>query len=117
MFLSYNDDATIRNILETRLESLPGVKILDWKVKKMASCTKIGVLLDVDDLKLTVESVFELPHVFDKRQLLNEIDEIAEGVKQARIDTACVRIQPKPFSKLLPGTGIRGNFYPRREHL
>lgn len=118
MLLTGRDEPTIKHILTTRLETLPRVKILDFKMKTTRDCIKIAVLLDVDDLKLGVDSYFELPLVFEKTQLLNEIDEIAEGVKTARVEMlVCTDLKPSPLTRRLPGTGIRGRWAMGRAHV
>lgn len=120
MFLTHNDTATIRNILENRLNTLTRTRILDWRVRHNSECVRIGVLLNVDDLKLCVSGWFELPLVFEKRQLENEIDEIAEGVKEARRRAILTRALEGQEVMLapdtLPGTGLRGHFLPKRIH-
>ena len=110
MIYGHQEETTIRNILETRLESLHLVKILEFKHKVVGDHIRIGVLLDVDDLKLCVSSVFELPLIFEKRELLNQVDEIAEAVKTARLEVACTLALPTTHSRELPGTGMRGSW-------
>jgi hypothetical protein len=101
------ENSTIRNILETRLESLHGVSVLEFKHKIIGDHIRIGVLLDVDNLHLCVSSLFELPLRFEKRELLNQIDEIAEAIKTARLQVACERSEPSLHARPLPGTGMR----------
>ena len=108
MIYGHQEDSTIRNILETRLEGMHGVKVLEFKHKPIGDHIRIGVLLDVDDLAIVVSSQFELPLIFEKRELLNQIDEIAEAVKTARLEVACTRDLPTTHSRELPGTGMRG---------
>lgn len=118
MLLTHKDENTIRHVIVTRLESLPRVKLLDFKMKVAFDCIKIALLLDVDDLRLGVESFFELPLVFDKAALLNELDEISEGIKTARLETiVCTDLKPSPLSRRLPGTGIRGRWASGRSHV
>ena len=117
MLLTIKDDATIRNIIDTRLCSLPNVAILDFKIKELPDAVKIGVLLDIDHLKLSVCSIYELPKVFSRQRLLTEIDEVAEGIKVARLETSCTRLEPSPLSRKLPGTGLRGRWNIQRPHV
>ena len=115
MILSARDEPTIRNILQTRLESLPGVAVLDWKITPLKDAVRVDVLLDVDALAIGVKSAFELPRYFEKRQLLNEIDEIAEGVARARRELAGTELKHQQDAvrvngvawRGLPGTGLR----------
>lgn len=117
MLYTHNDDASVRNIIETRICTLPGVAMLDFKFKKIRDCVKVGILLDVDDLRLSVCSVEEFPLMFDKRQVLNWMDEIEAGIRHARIRTAATRVRPSPLSEPLPGSGMRGNWSPARIHV
>lgn len=116
MLYTHNDDASVRNIIETRIATLPNVAILDFKFERRGDCLKVGVLLDVDHLRLNVCSIEEFPLVFDKRQVLNWCDEIEDGIKHARLRTAATRVRPSPLSEPLPGSGLRGNWTPMRHH-
>lgn len=110
MFLTKDDHSTIKHIIETRLGSLPGVAILETRIRNLDDCIRCGVLLDVDNLELSVQGLFELPPVFDKTQLFNEVDEVAEAVKAARLERKFTRLEPAPLQRPLPGNGLRGNW-------
>ena len=112
------DIPTIKNIIVTRLESIPRVKLLNFKFKIVADCLKLALLIEADALRLGFDSFIELPLVFDKTQLLNEIDEIAEGIKTARLETiVCSDLKPAPLTRRLPGTGLRGRWAMGRSHV
>lgn len=116
MLYTIRDESSIRNILFTRLESVPGVKIIEHRIKQIGDAIRVGVLLEIDDLRLLVQSIEEFPKQVDRRQILNFCDEVIEGVKQARLETCVVRVQPRAFVEEVRGTGIRGHWDPKRLH-
>ncbi len=118
LLLSARDEPTIRHIIDSRLTSLSNVAILEIKIKQALGCVKIAILLDVDHLRLVLDSYFELPLYFERTALLNEIDEIAEGIKLARLETlVCSDVRPEPLTRQLPGSGIRGRWGQTRVHV
>ena len=111
--LTYADRPTIRNAIIKRLGDEREVRIVSIPIKKGTDCVRVGVLLLVGDAVL-VRSVFELPEEFDHAHLVNEIDEIAEQCKAARVDylrNGCVVADGE---KDLGGTGLRGRWASKR---
>lgn len=120
-------DSTIKHICETRLEGkspvegepriggVPGVTgFYFFELKHLQDCIRVRLSLDVrggfyDDMKLRVNSEFELKPNCSKREVLNELDEIAEAVRIARLES---KWKPAMHSGMatLPGTGVRGRW-------
>lgn len=105
-------------------DALPHCRIADVKmVAKPATLAKpehlqVGVWL-VDTRRMTdngildVRGFFDLPRFFDHTHLLNEIDEIVESVKKARIEASISVLRghrPEKLRVALPGTGLDGRW-------
>lgn len=111
--LTYSDEPTIRFAMMRRLDKEPGVKICEIKtvphLRDDPPYIAVGVLATVMDAIVT-RSIFELPAQFELRHLHNEIDEIAEQFKAARLDffgKGCFLLEPE---KQLAGSGLRGRW-------
>lgn len=109
--LTYENEPTIRFALIRRLDKEPGVKICDLQVVPHLHddppFIAVGVLAQLGSLLIT-KSVFHLPAQFEHAHLLNEIDEIAEQYKAARLDffgRGAVMREPE---RQLRGNGHRG---------
>lgn len=119
--LTYEDEPTIRNIIWKRLH-VPGVtEIADIKVinrtDAVPSHIQVGVwfiLMDRLNHEGLVDprSFFDLPAEFSRSHILNEVDQIAEQLKEVRRKTSIGALiyrpgmeQPREMTK---GTGLRG---------
>lgn len=110
MIYGPRDHTSIENIVKTRLHTMEGVEVWNVKIINKPDCMKVKVLIVADDLTLRFRSRFELPLSCPKDLLLNEVDEIAESIKAARL---VQKWTPYPASKEmreLPGTGLRGRW-------
>jgi len=112
--LTLADEPTIRNAILRRLSKERGIQIADILVVPRPDCIRVGVLFTKDgpqkgDAKLIVRSIFELPPQFQHAHLIAEIDEIAEGAKQAKRDWGIGSAIIAPDVRL-KGTGERGNW-------
>lgn len=116
MQYTHNDDASIKNIIETRITTLHNVDLLEFRFKKAEGCVKVLAAFHVDH-RLVVVSQEEFPLIFDRRAVLNWMDEIESGIRSARLDAA-LAWKPEPgVWKSLPGTGMRGNWSADRHHV
>ena len=105
--LNYDENPTIRWAILRRLDSEPGVKVLDITIAPLAD-KSIGVQVEVwIDQLLEAISRFDLPEEFSHGHLLNEIDQMAEQFKAARSDF-WARGRPNKIRHELSGTGLRG---------
>jgi hypothetical protein len=101
------DEPTIRNAILKRLSVERGIRLLDIKIKRHKDNVAIGVLAQLDTV-LLVRSRFDLPPEFEYTHLHNEIDQIAEQYKCARIDYwRNGRPEAMPEREVI-GTGLRG---------
>ncbi len=81
---SYPDDEPrIRYGIRKRLEAEKGVKLMDIKIVDKTDHIAVGVEWMIDDL-IHGTSLFDLPPVFELGHIHNEVDEIAENMKEAR---------------------------------
>lgn len=111
--LTYEDEPTIRNALEKRLESEPGVKSVDIHIKNRPHDDPPHIRVSVQTklylVPKIVKSRFDLPSEFDYWQLHNELDEIAESYKEV-----CSFLRkgfpPEGVEVELGGRGVRGNW-------
>lgn len=116
--LTYDDNPTIRHAILKRLDAERGVKVCEIKIEPHLLDPRepfiaVGVLLEVDralDGGLLLSGVFHLPAAFELRHLHNEIDEIAESAKSARIDVALTHGTRRGERKVMLGTGLRGRW-------
>ncbi len=138
--LTYTDAPTIRNAIIKRLDKEPGVEICEIivmphiggvnredpercletikflvahvpieQLQPRIECISVGVLARLGH-SLVTRSRFELPPEFTHQHLINEVDEIAEQYKAARLDfwgRGAVMREPE---KQLAGTGLRGRW-------
>lgn len=113
--LSYEDQPTIRHAIINRIGKEPGVKIADLRVVKHDDCIGVGVYTVIQhpvtlDI-LGIKSFFDLPPQFDYRQLHDEIDEVAEEIKQARKETFGAHgLYLAQKRGRIEGNGLRGNW-------
>jgi hypothetical protein len=117
--LTFADRPTIRHAITKRLDKEREVSVLRIPIKRGKDCIRVGVLAQIGD-HLLLRSVFELPLEFEHAHLLNEIDEIAECCKSARVDY--LRNTPTNDGPIretatregvcneLAGTGLRGRW-------
>lgn len=106
--LTADDTPTIRFALTRRLDAEPGVRVYDIKFHKEAGVVAVHVELLVGNA-LIVESDFHLPDPFELGHLHNEIDEIAEHCKKARLEF-WRHGRVMRGRRELPGTGLRGRW-------
>ena len=106
-------DTTIQHMIRWRLETVPGVCgfLRGPEITHKPDCIHVALWLDVDNLELTLHSEFELKRNPMRREVLNEIDEIEQGIRNARLQHKWTRHVPR-FSgwHSLPGTGLRGRW-------
>jgi hypothetical protein len=118
--LTAEDKPTIRNAIRKRLDRERGVRVLSVPVKEHEDCIRVGVHILLENLiQLTADesaevplqliSRFELPLSFEHAHLVNEIDEIAEQCKKARLDWWMRGRKLEGFVELA-GTGARGRW-------
>ena len=88
--LTVNDTPTIRNAIVKRLEKESGIDHVFMDFVKLPGShitVELNIILGwVGDKLFTVDSTFDLPDPFEHGHLLDEIDQVAEHVKAARID-------------------------------
>lgn len=119
--LSFEDEPIIRRALMRRLDSVPGVRVLQVLAKEHKTHIAIGVEWMVRDL-VHGTSTFHLPKSFELSHVHNEADEIAEGCKEAARKFALHiggMTDPGAVSEryTAKGTGERGNWkYGERTH-
>jgi hypothetical protein len=107
--LTYDDAPIIRHAVLKKLDAERGVKVCDVLAHEHPGAIAVGVLAVVDDT-LVVRSRFDLPPEWELVQLHNELDEIAEQYKAARMDFwGRGRVLSDP-EKVLGGTGLRGRW-------
>lgn len=114
------DEPIIRNSIIKRLDAEPGVRVLDIQIKPHKYHIAVGVEWMVNDL-VHGTSVFHLPPQFEHAHVLNEVDEIAEGCKEAKRKFALhlAGLEDGAVSERFEanGTGLRGNWkYGERTH-
>lgn len=119
--LCIDDEPIIRRALMRRLDSEPGVRVLQVLVKEHPQHIAVGVEWMVRDM-VHGTSTFHLPKQFELSHVHNECDEIAEGCKEARARFALHlggMSDPGAVSErhTAKGTGERGNWkYGERTH-
>lgn len=119
--LTYQDEATIRNAITKRLHEDGKTEIADIQIINKPDADpphiQVGIWFVLKD-RIQVEglidprSFFDLPAEFERRHLLNEIDEIAEQLKVVRKETAIASLVmrgPQP-RQVVVGTGLRGRW-------
>lgn len=126
-------EPTIKHAIWKRLGNERGVNIVDIRILKRVKGDTytydgeprtakddhiaVGVWLILSDTAwdggiIDLKSFFELPHEFEMDQVRNQIDEIAEKVKEARVK-AGLKILHRPGlqrREVLDGTGLRGGW-------
>jgi hypothetical protein len=111
--LTAEDAPTIRHAITRRLDTERGVAVREVKVEphpdEVPAFIAVGVLAELDG-RLVADAVFHLPSEFELAHLHNEIDEIAEGFKSARIDAALSGLPAVGAMRRLLGTGLRGGW-------
>jgi len=106
-------DTTIQHMIRWRLETVPGVCgfLRGPEIEHRRDCVHVQMWLDIDNLELTLHSAFQLKPNPSRCEVLNEIDEIEAGIKQARLQHKWTRFVPKQSGWItLPGTGLRGRW-------
>lgn len=106
--LTADDTPTIRFAINRRLDAEPGVRVIDIKFRKEPGVIAVHLELTVGGA-LSVNSDFHLPDPFELGHLHNEIDEVAEACKQARLDF-WRNGRVMAGRKELAGTGLRGRW-------
>lgn len=113
--LNYADDEPIiRNAIKKRLDAEPHVRVLDIQIKEHPQHIAVGIEWMVADV-VHGTSIFHLPPCFEIGHIHNEVDEIAEGCKEAKRKFALSlagipedhAISERYIAK---GTGERGNW-------
>lgn len=108
--LTVRDTPTIRNAIMKRLGKEPGIDSVHTTFRKHPG-EYIGVDIEIylQGSGYWVNSTFDLPDPFEHAHLLNEIDQVAEGVKAARkaMFGRCAGLIVTPRVQLA-GTGRRG---------
>lgn len=111
--LTYNDEPIIRRALTRRLDSIPGLRVLEVLVKQHARHIAVGVNWQMNDLVIG-NSIFDLPSQFELGHVHNEADEIAEQAKDARRQFLLHGVMAAKGSVsetyTAKGTGRRGNW-------
>lgn len=121
--MTYADEATIRNAILKRLHEPGKTEIADIQVINQPEAIpphiQVGIWFVLKD-RIQVEglidprSFFDLPAEFERRHLLNEIDEIAEQLKVVRQETQLIGLVFDPSKaqprKVVVGTGLRGRW-------
>lgn len=122
--LTTDDKPTIRNAILKRLDREPGVAVADIQAKDARdkdgkSYLQVGVWMVLTDTEqesglVDLRGFFDLPPEFEIAHLHNEIDEIAEQCKAARLKAGIGRILFVPGKEqkreALAGTGLRGRW-------
>src|SRR5215469_3153427 len=112
--LSYEHDLPIiRQAIRNKLDNERGVDRVDEAYIRVHKDDdpphiSVGVLYQIDNGKLLVRSRFDLPLHFELRHVHNEIDQIAEKIKQARRIYWLHGCPPHVPETDLGGTGLRG---------
>lgn len=118
--LTYDDAPTIRHAIMRRLDPAKGkkgergVKVCEILIQPhlldpVKPFIAVGVLVELDGDKV-MRSYFHLPAEFELRHLHNEIDEICEQYKSARIDHVLTGGTKFGEQRTMLGTGLRGNW-------
>ena len=117
--LAYDDWPTIKNAIQKRVGAEPGIRVVDIKIKNLGDpkspegeFIKIGVEVLIDS-HWEAFSVTELPKEFQHIHLLNQIDEMIESFKAARLNgwkKGEISDVKNPTLNRLPGTGLRGHW-------
>ena len=110
MIYGPRDHTSIENIVKTRLGTIPGVEVWTVKIINKPDCMKVKVIFVADDMALRFRSRFELPLACPKELILNEVDEIAESIKTARLEHKFTTAKPSPVMRPIKGTGLRGKW-------
>lgn len=121
--LTYADEPTIKNAIIRRIDPPKGkkgergLKVCEVKIEphllQNPPFIAVGVLIAVDSEHdgPIVRGVFHLPAVFEHAHLINEIDEIVDRAKGARID---IKVNGKLMrlgeQRTMLGTGLRGRW-------
>jgi hypothetical protein len=109
--LTFDDEPTIRHAILKRLDKERDVRVCHIPIARSADCITVGILAQIGSGALIVKSRFELPLEFELTQLHNQIDEIAESYKAARMGYWREgRPQHMP-ERALPGSGLRGGWH------
>lgn len=109
--LTCEDAPTIRFAINRRMDKEPGVRVGEIKIAPHPKAFPPYIQVEAElylGATLTVRSAFHLPAEFEHRHLLNEIDEMAEACKVARLDFW--RQGQAKLGSHLPGTGLRGRW-------
>ena len=107
--LTADDTPTIRNAIHRRLGKEPGVRICDIKFTKSEVAIRCGVVATLGmDERIVTRSMFDLPAEFEHSHLINELDEIAEQYKAARLEF--FKTGGVVGEKEVSGTGLRGRW-------
>lgn len=96
----------IKHALHRRLGKEPGVRVAD--VRCLVAKDHIAVFVDLAAGDLGLHSEFHLPLEFEHAHLIDQIDEIAEQVKAARMSYWLSGRQTE--RRELSGTGLRGRW-------
>ena len=116
MLSAKTDKPTIRNAIFKRFTDDLGIIIADIAFKDLPDGVRVNVwLLDSRHIQtaglLDIQGQFDLPEQFQHSHLLNELDEIAEGVKEARRKTGIAILVAAPtYRQPVKGTGLRGRW-------
>lgn len=124
--LTIEDKPTIENAIWKRLHEPGKTEIADIDIRQAEATTlagpahiKVGIWCILKDRigfegLIDTRSFFDLPAEFDRAHLLNEIDEVAEQIKEARRSTAAMRLMMTPEAQRrrqqAQGTGLRGRW-------
>lgn len=116
-FLTWEDgQGTIRNTIQKRIGAEKGVKLyqIDGENRGTYIQVKVGLYLE-DKMQyggvVDIASEFHLKPVFRHSELMNEVDEICEQIKEARRQAGIsILYKPKNFRNPLKGTGLRGHW-------
>lgn len=115
MLSAQYDIPIIRQAIYNKLETLPHARLGEEPTIHVVEDEdpphiRVGIRLQIDEGNLYVESIFHLPLSFELRQVHNEIDEIAENVKEARL-SYWRNGRPAHTGRVkLRGTGLRGRW-------
>lgn len=111
--LSFDDDATIRNAILKRLDGERGVRVCDIKMAPARNAVPPYIRVGIEsllDAQFTCVSFFDLPGEFEIGHLRNEIDEVAEQYKSARLDRFFNGPTENGRMRTMRGTGLRGRW-------
>ncbi len=108
MLCAKYDLPIVRQAILNKLDKERGVKVCDMPMRDHKDYIAIGVMSLIDGT-LLVRSVFHLPPWFDLRHVHNELDQIAEQYKAARVNfwTNGRNLEDKN-QYFVSGTGHRG---------